>query len=76
MSSIIDFFQWIADLFQTLFDFVINFIGSILDFFKMIPVIMTFITSSIGYLPSVVMAFAGITVAIAVLLLVLGRSNN
>lgn len=76
MSSIIDFFQWIADLFQTLFDFVINFIGSILDFFKLIPVIMTFITSSIGYLPSVVMAFAGITVAIAVLLLVLGRSNN
>lgn len=76
MESIINFFQWIADLFQTIIHFVVNLFESLINFFKLIPTIMTFVSASIGYLPSVVMAFAVATVAIAVLLLVLGRSNN
>lgn len=76
MESIINFFQWIADLFQTLFDFVVNFISSILGFFKILPTVITFVTASIGYLPSTVIIFATTAVTVAIVLLVLGRSNN
>ena len=76
MESIISFFQWIADLFGILFDFVVNFLESIINFFKIIPTVLTFITASIGYLPSAVMIYATVAVTVAIVLLVLGRSNN
>lgn len=76
MQEIADFLQWFADTLGTLIDFVGNFIESLIDFFAMIPTVLTFTTSAIGYLPTTVMIYATVAVTVAVTLLVLGRSNN
>ena len=72
----LEFFQWIVDIISSLFDFVINAVTSILNFFKIIPTVLTFATSAVANLPSVVMTFATITLTVAIVLLVIGRSNN
>lgn len=76
MENIINFFQWIADLIETGIDLVTNFFTSLYNFFKIIPTVLTFVRSSIAYLPDIVMAFALISITVAIVLLILGRSNN
>lgn len=76
MESIINFFQWIADLIQTLIDFVVNVVTSLIEFIGMLPAIVSFTFGSVGYLPSVVTTFAFVSITVAITLLILGRSNN
>ena len=42
----------------------------------MLPKFITYVTSSIGYLPSLLAVFATATVAIAIVYLVIGRNTN
>lgn|GEM_PF-4219511 len=76
MDSIINFFQWIADLIQTIIDFFVNLITSLIEFISMLPAIVTFTFGSISYLPEVVFIFATVSITVAITLLILGRSNN
>lgn len=76
MESIINFFQWISNLFEILFNFIVNFIDSILNFLKILPTVLTFLFSSISYLPDVLISFATIGITISIVLLLIGRQNQ
>lgn len=76
LEGIFNFFQWIADLIGTVFDFIVNFFESLINFLMIIPTLVSFATSAIGYLPSSVMIFATVAITAAVVLLILGRGNN
>ncbi len=76
-------FQYIADFLgsiwnalQSLFSFVISTVKGLVSVFLMLPKFITYVTSSIGYLPSLIAVFATATVAIAIVYLVIGRNTN
>lgn len=80
MSAI---FQYIAEFLgsiwsaiQSLFSFVISTIKGLLSLFTMLPKFITYVTSSIGYMPSMLAVFATATVAIAIVYLIIGRNTN
>ena len=74
LEGIFEFVQWLGTIIETVFNFFANILTSFISFFKIIPTI--FITSSIGYLPSMVMVFATVSITVAIIFLVLGRNNN
>ena len=83
LSIFSDFFQWIGDFFISLVEFVqsvvmlvVNLVKGLLDFLKVLPSVLTFIVSGIENLPTVVLPFATISITVAIVLLILGRSNN
>ena len=61
---------------QSLFNFVISTVKGLISVFTMLPKFITYVTSSIGYLPSMIAVFATATVAIAIVYLVIGRNTN
>lgn len=76
IRGIADIFEWFADTLITLVVFLLNLIESLIQFLGLVPIVLTFITSSIGYLPTVVMGFASVTITIAILYLILGRNGD
>lgn len=76
MDAILGFFEWIATLFQILFDFVTNLITNLIAFISMIPQVLVFIGSAISYLPTSIMAFATIGITVSVMYLILGRDDG
>lgn len=71
-----DFFTWFGTMIESLVSFVVNMVTGLLDLLASIPTILTFLTSSIGHLPPVVLPFATAGITISVVLLVVGRQNN
>lgn len=76
ITWIADFLQSIGDMISNLFNFLLNTITSLFDLVKVIPKFITYLTSTIGFLPSFVTVFAVGTVSVAVIYLILGRSTN
>lgn len=69
---------------QYFFESVINFLGTVADLvkylitglaqlFMMIPSAFAMLTYSIGYLPSVLLAFAAVAITISIVYLIVGR---
>lgn len=73
---IADFLSSIWGALQSLFSFVLSTIKGLLAVFMMLPKFITYVTSSIGFLPSLLAVFATATVAIAIVYLVIGRNTN
>lgn len=71
-----DFLSSIWGALQSLFSFVLSTIKGLLSVFTMLPKFITYVTSSIGFLPSLLAVFATATVAIAIVYLVIGRNTN
>ncbi len=76
-------FQFLSNALQSLVDFVtsifslvINTIQGLLSFFLNIPKFLNYLSASIGFLPSFVSVFATVTVAIAVIYVILGRGGK
>lgn len=74
--------NWLQDFFHSLVDIVVsvcrlvwNLLGGLVDFIKVLPSIISMLTSSIANLPDIVLPFATISITAAIVLLVLGRSN-
>ena len=73
---IADFLGSIWGALQSLFSFVISTVKGLLSVFLMLPKFITYVTSAIGFLPSLLATFAVATVAIAIVYLVIGRNTN
>lgn len=71
-----DYFTWLGIMIESLVSFLGNLISGLLDLLMSIPTILSFTTSSIGHLPSVVLPFAVAGITISVVLLLVGRQNN
>lgn len=73
---ITDFLISIWDAIQAVFSFLMSLIRGLISLFVMLPKFITYVTSSIGYMPSMLAVFATATVAIAIVYLVIGRNTN
>ena len=66
--------QSIVDTITSLIGFVIHSVESLINLIAHIPSYVSFLTVSVGYLPTIVMPFCIASVSIYVVYLVLGRN--
>ena len=76
MNYIIDFLKELGSFFQTLIGMVVNLIQQLITFVMLIPVGVNMLISSVGYLPSILIVFATLSITISVIYLVLGRGQG
>lgn len=69
----IDALKSILGFFETLLDFVGFLIEGLAELLLMIPSAFTMLTYSIGFLPSVLLAFASIAITISIVFLIINR---
>lgn len=69
----IDALKSILGFFETLLDFVGFLIVGLAELLLMIPSAFTMLTYSIGFLPSVLLAFAAIAITISIVFLIVNR---
>lgn len=63
----------ILGFFETLLDFVGFLISGLAELLLMIPSAFSMLTYSIGFLPSVLLAFAAIAITISIVFLIVNR---
>ena len=75
--------DWLWGFLQSLIDIIVsvarlvwNLLGGLVDFIKVLPSVISMLTSSIANLPDIILPFATISITAAVVLLILGRSNT
>lgn len=76
MTYIIDFLKELGSFFQTLIDMVVNLVQQLLTFIMLIPVGVNMLITSVGYLPSILIVFATLSITVSVIYLVLGRGQG
>lgn len=69
----INFFNGVISFFQTILDMVTYLVTGLVQLFAMIPSAFAMLTYSIGYLPSVLLAFAAVAITLSIVFLILGR---
>lgn len=69
----IDALKSILGFFETLLDFVGFLISGLAELLLMIPSAFTMLTYSIGFLPSVLLAFASVAITISIVFLIVNR---
>lgn len=69
----IEFFKSILNGLSTLFDMVSYLVNGLVQLFAMIPSGFALLTYSIGFLPTVLLAFASVAITISIVYLIIGR---
>lgn len=69
----VDALKSILGFFETLLDFVGFLIEGLAELLLMIPSAFSMLTYSIGFLPSVLLAFASIAITISIVFLIVNR---
>lgn len=69
----VDALKSILDFFGTILDFVEYLVTGLVQLIAMIPSAFAMLTYSIGYLPSVLLAFAAVAITLSIVFLILGR---
>lgn len=69
----VDALKSILGFFETLLDFVGFLIEGLAELLLMIPSAFTMLTYSIGFLPSVLLAFAAIAITLSIVFLIVNR---
>ena len=75
-DTIKNFFLWIYNLIVDIVGFITSLVTGLINVLKSIPQILTFITSAIGFLPSVLAVFARLTITISIIYLIVGRNSG
>ena len=69
----VDALKSVLDFFGTILDFVEYLATGLVQLIAMIPSAFAMLTYSIGYLPSVLLAFAAVAITLSIVFLILGR---
>lgn len=69
----IDALKSILSAITTAFDFLSYLITGLVQLFAMIPNAFTMINYSLGFLPTVLLAFASVAITISIVYLIIGR---
>lgn len=69
----VDALKSVLDFFGTILDFVEYLVSGLVQLIAMIPSAFAMLTYSIGYLPSVLLAFAAVAITLSIVFLILGR---
>lgn len=70
------FFDWVVSTVSSLVSFVIQIIEGLFRLISLIPTAVNTLTQSIGYLPSLLAVFAGATITISVIFIIVGRQGG
>ena len=76
LDTIKNFFLWIYNLIVDIIGFITSLVTGLINVLKSIPQILTFTTSAIGFLPSVLSVFATLTITISIIYLIVGRHTG
>ena len=71
-----EFFNWIVSTVSALVGFVLQIIDGLFRLIGLIPVAVNVLTQSVGYLPSILAVFAGATITISVIFIIVGRQGG
>ena len=63
----------IMDFFGTILDMVKYLVTGLVQLFALIPQAFSMLTYSIGFLPSVLLAFAAVAITLSIIYLIVGR---
>ena len=63
----------IMDFFGTILDMVKYLVSGLVQLFLLIPQAFAMLTYSIGFLPSVLLAFAAVAITLSIIYLIVGR---
>lgn len=69
----VDALKSVLDFFGTILDFVEYLVSGLVQLIAMFPSAFAMLTYSIGYLPSVLLAFAAVAITLSIVFLILGR---
>lgn len=69
----IEFFKSIFNAITTVFDMLSYLVTGLVQLFAMIPSGFAMLTYSIGFLPTVLLAFASVAITISIIYLIIGR---
>ena len=69
----INFFQGVFSFFNTILDMVTYLVTGLVQLFAMIPQAVAMLTYSIGFLPSMLLAFAAVAITLSIVFLIVGR---
>lgn len=69
----VDALKSVLDFFGTILDFVEYLVTGLVQLIALIPSAFAMLTYSIGYLPSVLLAFAAVAITLSIVFLILGR---
>lgn len=70
------FFDWLVDLISSLVSFLFQTCIGLLRLLSLIPTAVRVLTNAVGFLPSIVAAFAAATITISVIFIILGREGG
>ncbi len=73
MCCVMNALKSVLDFFGTILDFVEYLVTGLVQLIAMIPSAFAMLTYSIGYLPSVLLAFAAVAITLSIVFLILGR---
>lgn len=69
----IEFFRSVLNAITTFFDMLSYLVTGLVQLFAMIPSGFAMLTYSIGFLPTVLLAFASVAITISIIYLIIGR---
>lgn len=69
----IEFFKSILNAITTAFDMLSYLVTGLVQLFVMIPSGFAMLTYSIGFLPTVLLAFASVAITLSIVYLIIGR---
>lgn len=76
MDWIISFFQDIAQTLSGVFNFLVTLVNGLLSLIKMLPSLIADMTSAVGFLPTILTTFFGVSVTVTVIFLIAGRGQG
>lgn len=66
----------IVEFIGMIIDFVVQMVTGIIQLLTLIPKMVETLTTSLGLLPSVLVGFAGVTITVAVIFIIVGREGG
>ena len=75
-AGLFDFLQQIAEFLGSIIQLVVQLVFGIVRLLQIIPTAVMLLTESIGMLPSILVAFASVTITVCVIFIILGRDHG
>ncbi len=64
------------DIIQSVYGLISQLLQGLYDLIKYIPLVVSLVTSSIGFLPGVLLVFASLSITVSIIYLLAGRGQG
>ena len=76
MDAILDWFDWVSDVIESVFDYFTDFLENLMNLFRYLGHSVDLTGSLIASLPGWLQVFGTITITVCVIYIILGRSTG